>query len=222
MGFIQALDRTFQKYANPEDAKHMKAYMLDQFDFYGIRAAQRRSLMKSVAADHHIEIRDTIRTLVFDLYDQPKREMHMVAMELFDKHLRRSYKLEDIALIEQLITTNSWWDSVDFIAKNILGKYLLAFPDETHKVIEKFSNSDDMWLQRSTIIFQLGYKEKTNKELLFQQCKIHKVSNEFFIKKAIGWALREYGKVNPDAVLKFVETADLKPLSKREAIRRLI
>jgi len=222
MGFIEALDRTFQKHANPEDAKHMKAYMLNQFDFYGIRAAQRRSLMNTVAKCHHIEIRDTIRTMAFDLYDQPKREMHMVAMELFDKQLRRSYKLEDIALIEQLITTNSWWDSVDFIAKNILGRYLLIFPVETFQVIERFSSSDNMWLQRSAIIFQLGYKEKTNKELLFQQCMKHRVSNDFFIKKAIGWALREYGKVNPDAVLKFVETADLKPLSKREAIRRLI
>lgn len=196
--------------------------MKNQFEFFGIKADLRRSLMKPLVAKHRLEIRDTIRTLAFDLYDQPQREMHMVAIELFEKQLRRSYKIEDIVLIQKLITTNSWWDSVDFIAKNILGKYLQIYPSEIEKVINEFSSSDNMWLQRSSIIFQLGYKDKTDKDLLFKQCSIHKDSNEFFIQKAIGWALREYGSYNPKDVLEFATTAHLKPLSKREAIRKLI
>ncbi len=200
----------------------MSAYMKHKFEFYGIKAPMRRALMKPLVEEHRIEIRDTIRSLAFDLYDLPQRELHMVAIELFEKQLRRSYKKDDIKLIEKLITLNAWWDSVDFIAKNILGKYLNTFPEEITGVVKRFSSSNDMWLQRSTIIFQLGYKEKTDKELLFKQCLAHKDSNEFFIQKAIGWALREYGKYNPKDVLSFATLNDLKPLSKREAIRKLI
>jgi len=222
MGFNDALNKTFLGHANPGNARQMTAYMKDKFKFFGIKAEQRRSLMRSVADQHRLEIRDTIRTLAFDLYNQPQREMHMVAMELFERQLRRSYVKEDILLIEKLITTNSWWDSVDFIAKNILGKYLQMYPAEIDKVVKKFSSLDNIWLQRSTIIFQLGYKEHTDKELLFKQCMIHRESKEFFIQKAIGWALREYGTYNPTEVLQFATSSDLKPLSKREAIRKLI
>ncbi|WP_191859896.1 DNA alkylation repair protein [Hanstruepera ponticola] len=222
MDFITELKHTFQSQANHDYAAQMSAYMLNKFPFYGIKAPLRRSLSKPIIEKHKLEIRDTVRTLAFDLYDIPQREMHMVAIELFEKQLRKSYKKEDIILIEKLITTNSWWDSVDFIAKQILGKYLLLYKEEMPTVISKFSNSKNLWLQRSSIIFQLGYKEKTDEALLFKQCLIHKESDEFFIKKAIGWALREYGKVNPTAVLDFVNSNTLKPLSKREAIRRLI
>lgn len=222
MDFITELKQTFQSNTNDAFAEQMSAYMLNKFTFYGIKAPLRRSISKPILEKHKLEICDTVRTLAFDLYDLPQREMHMIAIELFEKELRKSYKKEDIKLIEKLITINSWWDSVDFIAKQILGKYLQLYNEETTEVISKFSNSDNLWLQRSSIIFQLGYKEKTDEQLLFKQCLIHKDSDEFFIQKAIGWALREYGKVNPTAVLDFVNSNTLKPLSKREAIRRLI
>ena len=137
------------------------------------------------------------------------------------KQLKRNYKKEDIQLIEKLIITNSWWDSVDTIAKNILGEYLLEYPLETKKVIERFSNSENMWLKRSAILFQLGYKQKTNFDMLKSECEKHKNSNEFFIQKAIGWALREYGKTNPEAVRNFVASTNLKPLSKKEALKNI-
>ena len=78
-----------------------------------------------------------------------------------------------------------------------------------------------MWLNRSAILFQLGYKTRTDESILFEQCLAHKESKEFFIQKAIGWALREYSKTNPDAVLNFVNSNQLKPLSTREALKRL-
>ena len=222
MGFINDLKSSFSENSNPEFAAQMKTYLMDRFELYGIKTELRRSLIKPLGEKYRLEIRDTIRTLAFDLYDLPQREMHHCATELFEKQLRKSYKKEDIILIEKLISTNSWWDSVDFISKQILGKYLQTFPEETPKVIEKFSSSDDMWLKRGSIIFQLGFKENTDKDLLFRQCLIHKDSDEFFIQKAIGWALREYGRYNPKDVLEFATTSDLKPLSKREAIRKLI
>jgi len=222
MSFINDLKIAFSQNSNPEFAAQMKSYMRDNFEFYGIKTVLRRSLIKPLIEKHHLEVRDTVRTITFDLYASPERELHLTATELFEKQLRKSYKKEDITLIEKLITTNAWWDTVDFISKQILGRYLQAFPEETDNVINAFSSSDDMWLQRSSIIFQLGYRDDTDKELLFKQCLIHKESEEFFIQKAIGWALREYGRYNPEAVLEFATTSNLKPLSKREAIRKLI
>jgi 3-methyladenine DNA glycosylase AlkD len=222
MTFIQQLSRAFEEAANPEFAAQMKSYLRDKFELYGIKTNLRRDILKTVVRDHILHLRDDIRVICFDLYNFPQREMHLCATELFEKQLRNSYKKSDIQLIEALISNNSWWDTVDFIAKQILGKYLITYPDETKYVIGKFSQSENMWLNRSAILFQLGYKNKTDEDLFYSLCLQHKHSNEFFIQKAIGWALREYGKTNPDSVLKFVESADLKPLSKKEAIRNIL
>ncbi len=222
MTIVNDLISTFEANSNAEYAAGMKTYLKNKFEHFGIKAPIRRALMKSVSEKHRLQIRDTIRTLVFDLYDHSQRELHYCAMELFEKQLRRSYVKEDILLIEKLITTNAWWDTVDFIAKQILGTYLLMYPDETQNVISEFSDSDHMWLNRSAIIYQLAYKDKTDEKRLFDECTKHRESNEFFIQKAIGWALREYGKTNPEAVLKFANSAQLKPLSYREAIRNIV
>ena len=137
------------------------------------------------------------------------------------KELKGNYIKEDIQLIEKLILNNSWWDSVDTIAKYILGEYLFEFPLETKNVIERFSNSENMWLNRSAILFQLGYKQKTNADFLFSECLKQSHSNEFFIQKAIGWALREYAKSNPEIVRQFVKNSNLKPLSIKEALKNI-
>lgn len=134
---------------------------------------------------------------------------------------KKKFVINDIQLIENLIITNSWWDSVDVVAKYLLGGYLQQFPNETLEVIEQFSNSNNMWLNRSAIIFQLSYKEKTNFDLLKSECEKHKHSTEFFIQKAIGWALRDYSRFNPSGVIEYVNNTNLKPLSKREALRNI-
>ena len=107
------------------------------------------------------------------------------------------------------------------IAKHHLGSYLKLYPTETQKVIKHFSNADHLWLNRSAILFQLDYKQETDTTLLFELCLKHKDTGEFFINKAIGWALREYGKTNPEAVIEFVSANCLAPLSEQEAIRKL-
>ena len=104
----------------------------------------------------------------------------------------------------------------------MFGKYLLQFPEQKRTMLDYYSESDNMWLNRSAILYQLSYKGETDEAELFKQCTLHKESEEFFIQKAIGWALREYGKVQPEAVLDFVKNTKLKELSEREAIRKLI
>lgn len=219
--FIAKLENAFEENSNPENAVAMAKYMQNHFSFFGIKTDERRQIFKEIWKENQQEVAVNTREIALQLFEKQQREFHYCAIEILIKQLKKNYKKEDIQLIEKLITTNSWWDSVDSIAKNILGEYLLEFPLETKKVIEYFSNSGNMWLNRSAILFQLGYKEKTNFDLLKSICEKYKNSTEFFIQKAIGWALREYAKTNPEAVKTFVINANLKPLSNKEALKNI-
>lgn len=221
MAFIKQLTSLLNKSANTENASYMTDYMRGKFVYYGVKTTPRREILKQVISDNKQELLNNVRNLTTELYSLPQRELHLCATEIFEKQLRKKYLENDIDLIEILITTNSWWDTVDFISKQILGAYLLMYPEQIDTVISKFSDAKNIWLNRSTIIFQLGYKHNTNEDLLFKQCITHKNSDEFFIQKAIGWALREYGKTNPNSVINFVNSTHLKPLSHKEAIRNI-
>jgi 3-methyladenine DNA glycosylase AlkD len=221
MNFIPALENAFKQNENPENAFAMAKYMKNNFPFFGIKTEERRRIFKEIWKENKEEVFADARRIALELYSKQERELQYCAIEILIKELKGNYKKDDIQLIEKLITTNSWWDSVDTIAKYILGEYLLEFPLETKNVIERFSKSDDMWLNRSAILFQLGYKQKTNANFLFSQCLKHSHSKEFFIQKAIGWALREYAKSNPEDVQEFVKTNTLKPLSKKEALKNM-
>ena len=221
MNFIKSLETAFLKNSNPENARAMAKYMRNHFLFFGIKTDDRRRIFKAIWKENQEEVSEKPREIALKLFAKTQRELQYCALEILIKQLKGNYRKEDIQLIEKLIVTNSWWDSVDTIAKNILGQYLLEYPLETKKVIERFLNSENMWLNRSAILFQLGYKEKTNFDLLQFKCEKHKNSTEFFIQKAIGWALREYAKINPEAVKNFVDNTQLKPLSKKEALKNI-
>jgi len=222
MAFINQFIRLLHKNSDQENAAYMKDYMRGQFEYFGIKTKPRREILKKVIAENNDELTQNIREITIALYKLPQRELHVSATEIFESELRKEYTIDDIDIIEQIITQNSWWDTVDFIAKQILGNYLVIHKTEAPRIISKFSSSKNMWLNRSAILFQLAYKSNTDENILFQQCIIHKDSNAFFIQKAIGWALREYGKTNPESVLNFVNLTTLKPLSYREAIRNII
>ena len=221
MNFISSLEAAFQEKSNPDNAFAMAKYMRNHFSFFGIKTEERRRVFKEVWKENKKEVGGNPRKIALELYSKPQRELQYCAIEILIKQLKGDYKKEDIQLIEKLISTNSWWDSVDTIAKNILGQYLLEYPLEIENVITPFSNSENIWLNRSAILFQLGYKQKTNFELLKSECEKHKNKNDFFIRKAIGWALREYAKTNSEAVKNYVDSSDLKPLSKKEALKNI-
>lgn len=221
MKFCRDLEADFRKAFNRELAIPMENYMKNNFTYFGIKTEKRRTIFKSNYEQNKPEVESNFRTIAWKLYQMKEREFHQTAIDLLVKEFKKKYVLEDIQFIEKLIVTNSWWDSVDTISKYILGGYLLQFPSETLKVIERFSNSENMWLNRSAILFQLSYKDKTNFEILKSECEKHKHSNEFFIQKAIGWALRDYSRFNPNGVEAYVNSTNLKPLSRREALRLL-
>jgi 3-methyladenine DNA glycosylase AlkD len=217
--FEQQLISEFQRVADADKAKEMAAYMKHNFMFFGISAPDRRAIQGELFKQYKNEITNEFRTIVRQLYTLPQRELHQAAIDLFIKFSKGKLVPEDIQLIEFLLTTHAWWDSVDLLSKWVLGNYCRQFPDQIPIVVKGFSESTDMWLNRSTLLFQLDYKLNTDARLLFELCEKFKQSNEFFIQKAIGWALREYSKVNPKKVIDFVDSTCLKPLSQREALR---
>jgi 3-methyladenine DNA glycosylase AlkD len=139
---------------------------------------------------------------------------------LFFKY-KRQFDQKDINLLEHIITSKSWWDTIDFIASNLAGHYFKLFPDQRWPICEKWLLGDNIWLHRSALLFQLKYKTEVDTELLKHIIRRLLGSNEFFINKAIGWMLREYSKTNPDWVLGFVERHTLHKLSRREALKWL-
>ena len=218
---IEELQYIFRQHRKPVQVEALEKYMKNKFSFLGLKTECRRMLFTEWYKKNEPEIKADFRTLSRQLFTLPFREFHYCGMEMLIKAIKKNFRIEDIEHIEFLLVNQSWWDTVDPIAKYLLGGYLQAFPEEIPMVIERFSAADNIWLNRSAIIFQLSYKAKTDFDLLKAECFKHKDSKEFFIQKAIGWALRDYSRFNPEGVRTFVENTDLKPLSKREALRNL-
>ncbi len=213
--FIYTLKKLFIKNSNPIIAKKQKAYLRNKFEFYGIKAKVRREILKKTLniynAKYHPEL------LAKQLWQKKEREYHYCAQEII--LIKKNYKTNDVNLFEYMITNKSWWDTIDFIAPKILGEYFKLYPNQIDKKINQWIFSDDIWLQRSCLIFQLKYKKKLNTKLLTYIIKNLLNTDEFFIKKSIGWILREYSKTNSLWVEKFVHKTKLKSLSKREALK---
>ncbi|MGL2993734.1 DNA alkylation repair protein [Flavobacterium sp. TSSA_36] len=222
MDFIEALEKEFMAQANTEQSIAMQAYMKNNFLFFGVPMPQRRAILKSVSAAHSDTIKANVRTLALGLYEKPQREFHYCAIELLIQNCSKTLLVADLQWIEKLLLTHSWWDTVDTISKYLLGRYLAQFPEQRTAVIEKFVNSSNVWLKRSAILFQLEYKNNTHFSILESVSESLKHSNEFFIQKAIGWALREYGKYEPILVQQFVWNTHLKPLSQKEALKNIV
>jgi 3-methyladenine DNA glycosylase AlkD len=215
--YIDRLRLILEANADNSYAASMKKYMRNKFEFFGIRSPLRKELFRTFVRDNDWPERD-METLCMELYAQPEREFHYFAIEMVDRNLKK-FNESSVKLFEYMIVNNAWWDTVDSIAGNILGRFFKKHPQIIKDVTENWMNSENIWLQRSCILFQLKYKRETDTGLLYSFIRRLKFSNEFFIQKAIGWILREYSKVNPDEVLRFTEGVILKPLSRREALR---
>ena len=203
---------------NSENQKAMEAYMRNQFQFFGIRTPERTALLRDFLKENGKPSIEELPDIVRSLWSRPQRECQYIALGLIDKQSRYLTK-EHLPLLEELIVTKSWWDTIDHIGPNHVGKIYQTEVDDTY--LEKWIRSEDMWLNRIAILFQLKYKAKTDEGRLFRYILLHQKSKEFFIQKAIGWALREYSKTNPEAVKSFIESEELAPLSKREGLKHV-
>ncbi len=212
----------FEANKNDEYALAMQAYMKDNFTFYGIQATPRRELQKPCYVDFKSLEKKEQQQIIDELWAQPKRECHMAVLDLAGLIVKKMDSTW-LPFWEKKITTNSWWDTVDFIAPNLIGPLLLGNEKKQQDYAYKWMESEHLWLQRSAIIFQLKYKAKTNTKLLSEMILASADDKEFFIRKANGWVLREYGKTNPQWVSNFINEYRhvLSNLTIKEGERRL-
>jgi 3-methyladenine DNA glycosylase AlkD len=218
--YVKELRKHFELHADDSIAPAMKAYMRSQFEFMGLKSPVRKEASKEFLKSHTHPAKEDLKEVIEELWIQPEREFQYFGMELFYSY-RKLYEVKDIQLLEFMITTKSWWDTVDFIATAIVGAYMKMFPRQIPAVTVGWNRSSNFWLQRTSLLFQLKYKGETDTQLLSSYIKHLIGSEEFFIRKAIGWVLREYSKTDPNFVKKFVEENTLSTLSKKEALKRM-
>ncbi len=205
---------------NDQDAAQMAAYMKNHFPFLGIRKPRLKELTRPLFERQNLPDGSDIPTCIQQLWELGPREFQMVALELFRK-MEKVLCPADLPWITGLITQKSWWDTVDFLATHGVGVLRHKYPDQTTPIIENWIQHDNLWLTRSAVICQVLYRKKTD-ILFLEQAIIHNMERkEFFLKKAIGWALRAYAQENPTWVLGFVEAHSeaLSGLSIREALK---
>jgi 3-methyladenine DNA glycosylase AlkD len=220
IAYLLPLISSFEQNANPAQAAPMKKYMRDQFEYLGIKSPQFKILMMEHIAQHGLPPVDELDSVARDLWGLPYREFQYVASSLIgrmEKKLPKGFA----ATFEYLITHKSWWDTLDTLAGNPIGVHFQRFPDVREKTLAKWRKSENFWLRRTCILFQLNYKGETDFDLLCEIIRENLGSKEFFINKAIGWSLRQYARTDPKAVKKFVKAAELHPLSRREAMKHL-
>ena len=218
--YVLSLKKLFEENANLAQAGPMKKYMRDQFEYLGIKSPQNTALKKGFIKEHGLPPISQLDEISRELWSLPQREFQYAAnglLEKFEEQLPPKF----IETLEYMLVTKSWWDTVDIIATGTLGVHFKRHPRVRRKYLAKWRKSDNFWLRRATILFQLGYKKETDFELLCDIIRENLGSHEFFINKAIGWALRQYTRVDPEGVRNFVAATPLHPLTAREALKWL-
>ncbi len=218
--YVGSLKNLLEKNADPVNAGPMKKYMRDQFEYLGIKTPQNAALQKEFYRTRGLPELSELDEILRDLWSLSQREFQYIAVGLLGK-LNEQIPAKFIRTIEYMLVTKSWWDTVDSIAGGTVGVHFKMFPGVREKYLAKWRASENFWLRRTTILFQLGYKKETDFNLLCEIICENLDSKEFFINKAIGWSLRQYARTDPKAVKKFVNSTPLHPLSRREAMKHL-
>lgn len=206
---------------NPEIAAQQSRYMKNQFAYLGLKAPVWQGTLRKLIAENGILRGEVLADFVDLCFADDHREMQYAAIEMAQRAVKKE-ELGFIAVIEQMIVRKSWWDSVDWIASGIVGAYFQRFPEQVLPLTTRWMKSENMWLQRSAILFQLKYGEKTDLNLLGKYILMVADSREFFLRKAAGWALRTASAYFPEFVIDFVEqNPHLSGLTKKEALRNI-
>ena len=214
---LDQLRRSLTEVADGSQGLQMAVYMKDRYEFLGVKSPQRRSAARTTMRTAKQANPDDIIQFANQCWEQREREFQYVASDVLNANVKR-LRATDLTAIEGLIVTKSWWDTVDALASHTVGGLITANPDLV-AVMDEWIDSDNMWLARTAILHQLKYGEKTDAERLFRYSLVRADDTEFFIRKAIGWALRQFARVDPEAVYAFVDQhADqFSGLTKREA-----
>ncbi|UZR92302.1 DNA alkylation repair protein [Chondrinema litorale] len=218
-GYLTNITEIFSENGNAKIAVQQSEYLKNKFDFYGLKSPLRKTLIKNFFLVEGYPPIEFIEVTIKSAYQYSQREMHYFAIEIAEKQ-KKYFNAKSLELIKWLIETNSWWDTVDLIASHLVGYLVKKYP-ELITVMDNWVESENMWIRRSALLFQLSYKQETDTERLFNYCTKLSGEKEFFIRKAVGWVLRQYAKTNPDKVIEFVNEQPLSNLSRKEALKHI-
>lgn len=219
---LDAVRRGLQEIADPVKAQPMQAYMKSTMPFLGVPAPERRKVVLAIFRARPLRDESSWRATVLELWRTAQyREQRYAAVELTG-HYPSYLRLANLDVIEELVVDGAWWDYVDDLAIRRLGPILRADPTAMTAIVTQWAGDGDRWKRRSAVICQIGSKEKTDADLLERCIDTNVGDPDFFVRKAIGWALREHSKTDPEWVRAFVHAhPGLSPLSRREALRRI-
>jgi 3-methyladenine DNA glycosylase AlkD len=222
---LDAVRRGLAARADPAAAPRMQAYMKSAMPYRGVPTPGVRAVCRDAFASPRLATAAAWQSTVLALWRGAEyREERYAAIELCGHRYYRPFQtLAALPMYEELIVTGAWWDYVDAVASHHVGGLLRRYPGPISKAIRRWARSDDLWKRRSAIICQLSFKERTDLTLLYACIEGAADAPEFFLRKAIGWALREYAKTDPAEVERYVRLRGerLSPLSRREALRNL-
>ena len=222
---LPELRKALRKAADPTKAAVMQAYMKSTMAYHGVPAPLLRQVCREVFANVNFASTADWQGQVLSLWRNARfrEELYAAVYLSGDKRAGTFQTPAALKMYEELIVTGAWWDYVDEIASNRLGPILRSHPAPMRRKMLTWSKSTDMWKRRSSIICQLGFKEQTDLELLYTCIEPSLDSREFFLQKAIGWALRQYAWTNPTEIKRYVnlDSTRLSALSRREALKNL-
>jgi 3-methyladenine DNA glycosylase AlkD len=219
--FHTQIEAALRPLADAAQAVPMRAYMLDQFAFLGIRATPRRQALRGLPRVNTWTAHDLL-ALAEALWALPEREFQYVAVDLLAKH-HRQLGLESLPRLLQLVQCQSWWDTVDGLA-GVVGDILLrAHTADAQRAMDACLRHANLWVRRVAMLHQLGWKAQTDEARLFRYALALAPETDFFIRKATGWALRDHARTRPEAVRAFLSqhAQRLSGLTRREAGKHL-
>ncbi|MBM3437444.1 MAG: DNA alkylation repair protein, partial [Bacteroidetes bacterium] len=208
----------FKQHSDASKASFMKKYMKGQYEYFGIPSPERREIMREFLQLYGMPEHSRLGGITHECWELPQREYQYFIMEVLER-LAKKAESGRIDLYEYLLENKSWWDTIDFISAVLIGIHFQKYPEQIIPYTEKWMKSGNKWLQRSSLLFQLKYKKKTDLELMTRYIGQLQGSKEFFINKAIGWVLREYSKTDGPWVMEYVSQNNLATLSHREAVK---
>lgn len=214
---IPRLERSFAAARDADRARGMAAYMRDGFSFYGITAPLLREIARDATDGLPTPSQAQLRKVALECWARPEREWQYFACGYLRRHIWAATP-SFLPTARRLITTKSWWDTVDSLAVHVVGPLVRTEP-KLVRTMDEWIDSENIWLARTAILHQLAYKPDTDADRLFRYCRLRAADKEFFLRKAIGWALREYSKTDAAAVRRFVRGNELSGLSRREALK---
>ncbi|WP_420312364.1 DNA alkylation repair protein [Streptomyces sp. YS-B37] len=218
---LERLTVTYAAAADPERAASMRAYMKDVAPFLGLTTPLRRALSRTVLEGTPRPDEVDCTAIALRCWELPEREYQYFAVDYLRRHVRQCTS-GFLPVARYLVSTVPWWDTVDALASHVVGGLVAADPKLVGDM-DEWIVDEDMWVARTALLHQLRYKERTDTERLFAYCLRQSGHPDFFIRKAIGWCLREYAKTDPEAVRGFLarEKGRFAPLSVREALKNI-